>query len=67
MFNYTMYVYYKFTIPYSWKFLYLVLRVAGEASLQLYSNNFGVSNFLLLFKSFITKALEYKAILKFNK
>ena len=33
-------------------------------SLQLYSKNF---SFLLLLKSFITKALEYKATLKFKK
>ena len=50
----------------------LVVKVSGrmcsnafkKASLQL--NNFGLKHFLLLLKSFITKALEYIAVLKFE-
>ena len=37
-----------------------------RAKLQLHSNNFGLNSFLLLLKSFTTKALEFKAVLKFK-
>ena len=38
-----------------------------KACLQVNSNNFGLGQLSTIIKRFITKALQYKAVLKFKK
>ena len=44
-----------------------VVTYLKKGSFQLHSNNFGLKQFSTTVKSFITKALEYKANLNFKK